>query len=75
MAMLSSLLAVLLLLAVAAAGSSISPCQLNCGGVDIPYPFGMGDKSCFRKGFEIECSNRPVDWAAQPARQRRAAQL
>ncbi|CAM0145559.1 unnamed protein product [Urochloa decumbens] len=57
MATSSSLLPVLLLLAAAAAGSS-SPCQLSCGGVDIPYPFGIGDKSCFREGFEIECRNK-----------------
>ncbi|CAN6342812.1 unnamed protein product [Urochloa humidicola] len=32
----------------------------SCGGVDIPYPFGIGP-GCFRKGFEISCiSNVPV---------------
>ncbi|CAN6382112.1 unnamed protein product [Urochloa humidicola] len=60
----SILLPVLLLILAAAAaaaateGSSSSPCQRRCGGVDIPYPFGIGDKSCFREGFEIECSNK-----------------
>ncbi|CAL4985901.1 unnamed protein product [Urochloa decumbens] len=47
-----------LLLAAAAAGSRSFLCQRRCGGVNIPYPFGMGDKSCFRQGFEIECRNK-----------------
>ncbi|XP_066338601.1 wall-associated receptor kinase 2-like [Miscanthus floridulus] len=36
---------------------SVMPgCQQNCGGVDIPYPFGTGT-GCFRKGFEVACIN------------------
>ncbi|KAI4964270.1 hypothetical protein ZWY2020_006772 [Hordeum vulgare] len=31
-------------------------CQESCGGVDIPYPFGIGH-GCFRPGFEITCVN------------------
>jgi hypothetical protein len=31
-------------------------CQPRCGGVDIPYPFGVGD-GCFRPGFQIDCRN------------------
>uniref|UniRef100_A0A8R7NWB4 Protein kinase domain-containing protein n=1 Tax=Triticum urartu TaxID=4572 RepID=A0A8R7NWB4_TRIUA len=46
-----------------AAGSLVVThgCGMSCGGVVIPYPFGIGG-GCFRKGFEIECVNngRPV---------------
>ncbi|XP_006662269.2 wall-associated receptor kinase 2-like [Oryza brachyantha] len=31
-------------------------CQLNCGSVDIPYPFGIGP-GCSRSGFELSCLN------------------
>jgi hypothetical protein len=31
-------------------------CQPRCGGVDIPYPFGIG-AGCFRPGFQIDCRN------------------
>ncbi|CAM0949182.1 unnamed protein product [Alopecurus aequalis] len=42
-------------LAVAADGLTVKPgCQASCGGVDIPYPFGIG-AGCFRPGFEISC--------------------
>ncbi|XP_047092969.1 putative wall-associated receptor kinase-like 16 [Lolium rigidum] len=34
-------------------------CQSSCGGVDIPYPFGIG-ANCFRPGFEILCDNSNV---------------
>jgi hypothetical protein len=52
------LLPVLLLAATAAASSvSVMPgCQRSCGGVGIPYPFGIGDDACFRQGFEIRCT-------------------
>jgi hypothetical protein len=54
----SRLLLLLAAAAAAAVGGSSSPCLRLCGGVDIPYPFGIGDKSCFREGFEIECRNQ-----------------
>ncbi|VAH12254.1 unnamed protein product [Triticum turgidum subsp. durum] len=53
----------LLLAAGAAAGAAEAAtsttttrgCRPSCGGVNIPYPFGVGT-GCFRKGFEIECT-------------------
>ncbi|VAH00429.1 unnamed protein product [Triticum turgidum subsp. durum] len=56
----TSLMLLLLLGAAAAATAATTAttrgCQPSCGGVDIPYPFGIG-AGCFRKGFEIECIN------------------
>lgn len=34
-------------------------CQESCGGVGIPYPFGIG-RGCFRQGFEINCINTGI---------------
>lgn len=31
-------------------------CLDKCGNVSIPYPFGIGDKGCFREGLEVRCS-------------------
>ncbi|CAN6355998.1 unnamed protein product [Urochloa humidicola] len=65
MSTVSFLLPALLLAATAAAATAtaltvMQGCQASCGGVDIPYPFGIGT-GCFRKGFEITCSgNVPV---------------
>ncbi|KAF7027386.1 hypothetical protein CFC21_039433 [Triticum aestivum] len=32
-------------------------CHASCGGVKVPYPFGIGTY-CFRPGFEIACVNK-----------------
>ncbi|TVU39796.1 hypothetical protein EJB05_13236, partial [Eragrostis curvula] len=32
-------------------------CSNTCGNVNIPFPFGMGDPSCFREGFKIDCTD------------------
>lgn len=49
---------VLLLAATVAMAESVinvkPGCQESCGGVAIPYPFGIGP-GCFRPGFEINC--------------------
>jgi hypothetical protein len=32
-------------------------CQRSCGGVDIPFPFGMGPDHCWLPGFQISCDD------------------
>jgi hypothetical protein len=67
----SFLLPVLLLLAAPVATGTAeskdagSTCQLNCGGVDIRYPFGIGP-GCFRPGFEIICDNKGSGGEVKP---------
>ncbi|KQJ81796.1 wall-associated receptor kinase 2 [Brachypodium distachyon] len=59
-ALFFSLPALLLLMAATIIETAVSApgsgCQTSCGGVDIPYPFGIGT-GCFREGFAIDCSN------------------
>ncbi|CAN6196281.1 unnamed protein product [Urochloa humidicola] len=31
-------------------------CKSRCGGVDIPYPFGIGDQCAIHHGFDINCT-------------------
>jgi hypothetical protein len=40
---------------------TLANCDSKCGGIDVPYPFGMKD-GCFLKGFQVTCdtsSNPP----------------
>ncbi|CAN6313556.1 unnamed protein product [Urochloa humidicola] len=40
-----------------ASGWALPSCQTRCGGVDVPYPFGVGvGANCFRPGFAITCA-------------------
>ncbi|KAF2301588.1 hypothetical protein GH714_027353 [Hevea brasiliensis] len=51
-------LALLLTIQLAIAKGPIAKpgCTDHCGNIDIPYPFGMGEKDCyFNEWFEIEC--------------------
>ncbi|KAF2301584.1 hypothetical protein GH714_027061 [Hevea brasiliensis] len=52
-------LALLLTIQLAIAKGPIAKpsCTDHCGNIDIPYPFGMGEKDCyFNEWFEIECN-------------------
>ncbi|RCV12081.1 hypothetical protein SETIT_2G240200v2 [Setaria italica] len=31
-------------------------CKPSCGGVDVPYPFGIGDQCAIHRGFTISCN-------------------
>ncbi|RWR74593.1 Protein kinase domain-containing protein [Cinnamomum micranthum f. kanehirae] len=43
-------------LATISSSSSTMKCQRRCGKISIPFPFGMGDRTCFRnEWFNVTC--------------------
>ncbi|RWR74587.1 putative wall-associated receptor kinase-like protein 16 [Cinnamomum micranthum f. kanehirae] len=51
------LLYCLLSATISSPSSMRSDCQRTCGNLSIPYPFGIGDPSCFRnKWFNMTCN-------------------
>ncbi|XP_037442010.1 putative wall-associated receptor kinase-like 16 [Triticum dicoccoides] len=41
-------------------------CPAKCGDVDIPFPFGIGDKCALHSGFNLSCTNTSVDGVKKP---------
>ncbi|KAM3345695.1 hypothetical protein ACQJBY_020281 [Aegilops geniculata] len=68
----ASLLAVWLGLALLGVGAApprpSSSCQRECGGVDIPYPFGIVDdgSDCAMPGFHLTCSETGINGGRRP---------
>ncbi|XBI33479.1 hypothetical protein VPH35_056807 [Triticum aestivum] len=56
--------AVAMLTSALLAGAEISPaeaqgvpnCDITCGNMSVPYPFGMGPARCYWPGFNLTCS-------------------
>ncbi|CAN6174657.1 unnamed protein product [Urochloa humidicola] len=55
--LLLCLLAVLVLAAADVPPEHRPGCKTRCGGVDIPYPFGIGDQCAIHPGFGIDCTS------------------
>lgn len=55
--MLRSSLLCLVFLARVVAAFTASHCQQQCGNVTVPYPFGIGDRTCFKEdAHELICN-------------------
>lgn len=51
------LLAVAIMLSLPSVSAQPAPgCRTRCGGIEIPYPFGVGTGCAIEEGFEINCN-------------------
>ena len=57
--------AVMLHLASISSAQPNQGCRTHCGGIEIPYPFGIGFGCAIKQGFEISC-NRTADGIERP---------
>ncbi|XP_010415630.1 PREDICTED: wall-associated receptor kinase-like 9 [Camelina sativa] len=53
---LSILFFLLLFVILDSANLTVSSCQSDCGGIEIPYPFGIGKGCYLEKWYEITCN-------------------
>uniref|UniRef100_A0A0D9XEQ2 Protein kinase domain-containing protein n=1 Tax=Leersia perrieri TaxID=77586 RepID=A0A0D9XEQ2_9ORYZ len=58
--LLSALLICISAIGMASAAADVAAaahpgCQTRCGDVDIPFPFGIGDKCAIHEGFQLKC--------------------